>query len=75
MSLATKMFGFSDGQCKIEFSYMASEICQPARSCASPWMDRRTRPEKAISLNPLTPSQALAAALRVMPANLKALEE
>ena len=34
-----------------------------------------TRPDKAISLHPLTTSQALAAALRVKPADLKALEE
>lgn len=34
-----------------------------------------TRPEKAISLAPLTTSQALGAALRIKPADLKALEE
>lgn len=34
-----------------------------------------TRPKNAISLHPLTPAQALSAALRVNPAELKALEE
>ena len=34
-----------------------------------------TRPEKAISLHPLTTSQALGAALRVKPSDLKVLED
>ncbi len=34
-----------------------------------------TRPERALSLHPLTPQQAIAAALRVKPADVKALEE
>lgn len=33
-----------------------------------------TRPEKALNLHPLTTSQALAAALRVKPSDLKAVE-
>lgn len=38
-------------------------------------MGKQTRPDKAISLAPLSPEQALAAALRVKPSDLKALEE
>ena len=34
-----------------------------------------TRPANAISLHPLTPHQAIGAALRVKPADLRALEE
>jgi hypothetical protein len=34
-----------------------------------------TRPQNAISLHPLTPRQAISAALRVKPTDLKALEE
>lgn len=34
-----------------------------------------TRPDKAISLHPLTPEQALLAALKVKPADLKKLEK
>ena len=34
-----------------------------------------TRPKNAISLHPLTPAQAIAAALRVNPADVRALEE
>ena len=36
---------------------------------------KNTRPERAISLHPLTPAQAIAAALRVKPADVKVLEE
>jgi hypothetical protein len=34
-----------------------------------------TRPKRALSMHPITPEQALLAALRIEPANLKELEE
>jgi len=40
-----------------------------------PKQPANTRPQRAISLHPLTPRQAIAAALRVKPADLKELEE
>ena len=45
------------------------------QAASEPVVPTSTHPGKAISLHPLTVDQAMGAALRVKPADLKAMEE